>query len=71
MSKCLEAEEGVREDCCLHELPITSKNFPGSVCCWCGDLYVAEVTEVVQHGEYAPKITVRTKFSRRVRMPRK
>jgi hypothetical protein len=54
--ECSEAEEGVHENHCYHDLPASDQHFPGSVCCWCGDIFLLEWDDVAPHGAYLPKI---------------
>lgn len=49
MSACVEREE---EPCCLHDLHAKDLHAPGSVCCFCGDIYAPASDG--PHGEYAP-----------------
>lgn len=51
--ECSEGIEGVREDCCFHELLENDKHFPAMVCCWCGHIY-AVWDCCKMHGEYKP-----------------
>lgn len=66
-SECSEEEEGVHEGHCFHDLPAASKHFPGSVCCWCGDIFLLDWDEVSPHGEYLPKIYHHKKIKGRIR----
>ena len=66
---CQEGEEGVHENHCFHDLPATSKHFPGSVCCWCGDIFLLEWDAVAEHGEYLPKMFHHKKISQLIRKP--
>jgi hypothetical protein len=70
-SECSEAEEGVHEGHCFHDLPATSEHFPGSVCCWCGDIFLLDWDEVSEHGEYLPKVYHHKKIKDRIRKPAK
>lgn len=66
---CPEEEEGVREGHCFHDLPASSEHFPGSVCCWCGGIFLLEWDEVSEHGEYLPKIYRHKKIAHLIRKP--
>lgn len=52
--RCPEGEEGVHEDCCLHDY-VDADGLDHQVCCWCGDLYLARWDEIEPHGEYRPR----------------
>ncbi len=54
--ECSEAEEGVHESHCFHDVPATDKHFPGAVCCWCGDIFAVTWEECPSHGEYLPDV---------------
>ena len=47
--ECEEGEEGVRESCCLHDVPGEDEQ----VCCYCGLVYASRHDNAI-HGEYAP-----------------
>lgn len=53
--RCEGAVEGVHEDHCPHDLPPDDKHAPGSVCCWCGDIFLP-LSDSNEHGEYLPKV---------------
>lgn len=57
MRRCPEAVEGVREDCCLHDLSKESAYAPGRICCHCGDFFFPEGDG--PHGQYEPRISKR------------
>lgn len=54
--RCIKAVEGVREDCCIHEMPAApGLGSPGQVCCWCGGIFDRR-HDAGQHGVYAPVV---------------
>lgn len=53
---CEKRIEGVRENCCIHDLPASDKYAPGAVCCWCGLVYMDRERESTKHGQYLPKV---------------
>lgn len=64
-NECSEAEEGVHEHCCHHDLPDDHKHAPGQVCCWCGDIYLPDYEPTAAHGEYRPRTTAVLKKRRK------
>ena len=55
MHECEGAVEGVHEDHCTHDLPPDAQHAPGTVCCWCGDIFLPN-SDSSEHGEYLPKV---------------
>ena len=62
---CDEGVEGVREGHCFHDIPAEEEHFPGLVCCWCGDIFMADVPPNVEHGEYLPQVYRRNIYGKK------